>query len=262
MAPICKAIQLNSKELTQLYYPSVTDFASTTSYLRSFQPSMLLDIWAALCENVVDSEQSFKWQVVVVNQTQIEEGFLLVDCQAVFKVHSNHTALDVGTLVVLVPESRLVLEIFGIVEQLEWKVMSSFDKVELFLLFKQLGISNSLNKDENFVATFQLRVKQPISSELLKAPITVSKVSSLCPMLNQLFLITELDRSPLRNIILQPSKHEEAFQLVAFKPTVTLYQNNRSLNSMQYATVKSISQTILNSTLPKIALLNGPPGWF
>lgn len=180
----------------------------------------------------------------MANQNPAEEGFFLIDCQAVFQAHLKTTELDVGTLVVLMPLSQLVPKIFGIVEQLQWKPMFCVD----------------VNKDEQLLAYFQLRVKNPLNPLFLNSVQPVSKITTLCPILNQFSMITELDHSPLKHIIIQPSKHEEAFQL---ESSFSEQCGNVSLCSNdQYSAVQSISRTILMSDpkSPKIALLQGPPG--
>ena len=204
---------------------------------------MLQQTWSIICQRVdTENEQAIQWQVFVANQNPTEEGFFLLDCQSVFQSQPKTTGLEVGTLVVLMPLSQKSPKAFGIVENVNWDPISC------------------VNKDEQFLATFQLRVKNSLNPHLLNTAHPVLKITSLCPIINQLFMITELDNSPLKKIIIQPSKQEKAFQL-ALSYSEQL-GNVSSHSNHQHSAVQSICRTILISdpTEPKVALLEGPPG--
>ena len=233
MPPILESVR-EKKELFKLdVQPSLTDYTGLESYFRSFRSFMVQEIWSIICHAEAVNEHAINWQVFVLSQNPTEEGFVLLDCQSVFQSQPRTTELDVGTLVVVMP-LQLSPKIFGIVEKLQWKPMPL-----------------DMRKEEQFLAIFQLRVRTSLNPNLLKTgqPVSVSKITSLCPIINQLSMITELDNSSLKNIILQPSKHEEAFQLAS------------SINH-QCSAAQSISQTILRSDpkVPKVLLLQGPPG--
>lgn len=233
--------------------PVVTSYENLQAYHAIFHPLMLHEIWANICKDVATASQA--WKIKIHGDPLVTGGVCAVlKCETfVWGQSPRFKEFDLLTFLVPLPKPKEAMEVFAIAENVECRFANNQSDIDRRIL------SPSDSKKEVFRITFDLRVKPSNIPRNLDTVFTVKSASSLRPVIKQFLLNGNLWSSPLCDVILNPSAQVGAFQL-----DLVEVDGNERLNPVQHKAVESITRSILNTDedVPKVALLQGPPGTF
>ena len=258
LPPILQAVKLTNEELPKLVVqPYLTDYPSNANYFRSFRPLILHEVWSRICRDAeAFTEHSSAYQILIKDQTPLEGDKVVLKCEAFFTLGQRLTELDLVT--VALNNSAVYnhgSSAFGIVGSVQWDKLKDSTSVDPLLLNAHWGV-----KPENYqLATFTLQVKKMPPNAMLNHVYPVHKVTSLRSIVKyRLSMESEFEKYPLGSVILKPSKHEDAFNLL--ECTIDEREKAHLNPTQEDEIVHSLSRTFQEISKPKVALLQGPSG--
>ena len=266
--PILQEIKWPEKEkkLDKLSIrPLITDPKNIYSYFRNFCPLLLHEAWIALGRDVEKNvSRPLEFHILVKGEVTPSEGRNehehLLECQGIFQGGHMLSDLDLVTMCLSSNPNKEQLT-FGIVSSGKWRpftVVASNTLDPRLVSAAEFSFGRKIIDASDWFYSFRLQIKKVPSPASLNQIYTVTKMTSLRALfVKRLSLNLELDNSPLGGIILEPTKHPDAFSLI---PCNESPRGNSELDQIQYSAVQSISKTITSSSAPKIALIQGPPG--
>lgn len=233
--------------------PVVSSYENLQAYHAIFHPLMLHEIWANICKDVETASQA--WRIKIHGEPLFNGGGCAVlKCETfVLGQSPRFKEFDLLGFEVPLPKPKQPIEVFAIAENIEFRFVNNKSDIDRRIL----SLSDSTR--EVFRINFDLRVKPSNIPRQLDKIFTLKSASSLRPVIKQFLVNANLWSSPLCEVILNPSSQGDAFQL-----DLVDVDGNGRLNPVQHKAVESISRSILNTDedVPKVALLQGPPGTF
>lgn len=225
------------------------------AYLGVFYPLMFHELWASVCKES-ETIQSRTMKVVATCSTNNQQDgpWTFLQCQSLL-VEGSFRLWDQDLMVLALPvNDQKTVKLFGIAESVQLRNVARTGDLDPDLR------STCTNKRPDFILSFVLRVKRFRRYDAMSSrrTLTVAKVMTLKTAVKQFCVNADLTMSPLCNVILRPTDHTHAFELINANNST----GNEKLNAKQQIAVRSISDTILRTPKgdPKVALLQGPPG--
>lgn len=227
--------------------PVVSAYSSIEAYFAIFHPLMLHEVWANICKDV--ESDPLEWKTLLRANTTPCSGSVLLQCETIVPNGAvRFKDMDLITLTVPLP-NQSISKVFGVVHDVQMRRIIRRENIDPRLL--------ATSSQPDHLVTFTLRVKPSNVPSGLDGIFTVTRVTQLKTMIRQFQLNAELDRSLLCDVILHPTNHAEAFKLEKVD-----VGEIKMLNAVQHKAVESITKTIVDTLayVPKVALLQGPPG--